>query len=283
MKEADVSATRTSPSFTPVAGACGAVLEGLDVSGPLGADEVAVLRAGLLEHQVLFVRGAHLDDEQHLALARCLGEPSVFPIVKLMGGDRVLSVIEDSPGSPPDADGWHTDVTWSPTPPSIALLCALEVPSVGGDTLWASTTRAYDALSPVMQRFCDPLEVYHHPGPRFIDAVARSFGPEVRERIEQFVDGATHPLVKVHPETGAKVLFLGGSFMQHIVGLHPAESTLLLGYLQGILDDPNLHVRWRWQPGDLAIWDERSTNHRALSDHFLDAPQHRRMRRCTVE
>jgi taurine dioxygenase len=259
------------------------MVDGLDVTRTLEDPEVAALRAGLLEHQVLFVRGAHLDDDQHLALARRLGEPLVFPIVKLMGGDRVLSIITDDADSPPDADGWHTDVTWSATPPSIALLCALDIPAVGGDTLWASTTRTYDALSPVMQRICDPLEVYHHPGQRFIDAVARSFGPEVRTTIEQLVDGATHPLVKVHPETGRKALFLGGSFMQHVVGMHPAESTLLLGYLQGILDDPNLHVRWHWQPGDLAIWDERSTNHRALSDHFLDAPQHRRMRRCTVE
>jgi taurine dioxygenase len=126
----------------------------------------------------------------------------------------------------------------------------------------------------------EPLHVRHTQGDDFWAAVGRRLPAEMIAELRSAFPGAEHPLVRVHPETGRKALFVAGGFMDAIVGMHPEESALLLGWLRTRVDDPNVQVRWSWRPGDVAIWDERCTNHRALSDHF---PQHRRMRRCTVD
>jgi taurine dioxygenase len=125
----------------------------------------------------------------------------------------------------------------------------------------------------------EPLQVLHTPGEEFWDAVGRSVPDRVAELRDAY-RGAVHPLVRAHPVTGRTVLNLAGYFMDSIVGMHPDESAWLLGWLNARVDDPNLQLRWKWQASDVAIWDERSTVHRALSDHY---PQHRKMRRCTVD
>ena len=127
---------------------------------------------------------------------------------------------------------------------------------------------------------CDDLIVEHWFGEQFAAAVGRMLGDELVARLRAGYPPVEHPLVVVHPVTGRRALFLGGSFMSRVIGLHPKESDLLLGYLHRLLDDPNRQVRWHWQADDLAIWDERCTNHRALSDHY---PMERTMRRCTVD
>ena len=137
-----------------------------------------------------------------------------------------------------------------------------------------------EALSPTMQRVCEGLTVTHWYGERFEAAVARSAPPEIIEALRREHPPVEHPLVRAHPVTGRKVLFLSGGFMHAVTGMHPDESDAFLRLLQGLLDDPNRQVRWHWTEGDLAIWDERCTNHRALSDHY---PSPREMRRCTVD
>lgn len=124
-----------------------------------------------------------------------------------------------------------------------------------------------------------PLQVRHSPGGDFWEKVERSSTLDVSELREAF-PGAVHPLVREHPVTGRTMLNVSGYWMESIVGMEPTESDWLLSWLKGRVEDPNLQVRWRWREGDVAIWDERSTNHRALSDHY---PQHRKMRRCTVD
>ncbi len=155
-----------------IAGALGAEIEDVDLSKPLDERQFEELNAALLEYQVVFLRGQHsLDDEGHLALARRFGELSVYPLVKVFGGTQALETIEDSEGSPPGADQWHTDVTWIERPPKVGILSAQIIPAYGGDTLWTSTTAAYDALSPVMQELCSRLSVRHGLDDFFWDKV----------------------------------------------------------------------------------------------------------------
>lgn len=259
-------------------GALGAVVSGLELE-TIDDAGFAALESALLEHQVVFLREQRLSEDGHRALATRFGTPAVFPIGRHLGATEYLSHIEDDADSPPDADGWHTDIPWIERPPQVAILCALDIPPYGGDTMWADLYGAYDQLSPAMQELCGRLRVHHRPPDAFWSAVGRGLPDRVDELRAAF-PGADHPLVRTHPRTGRKALFVAGDFMASIVGMHPEESAWLLDWLRRRVEDPNLQVRWSWRPGDVTIWDERCTNHRALSDHF---PQHRRMRRCTVD
>ncbi len=260
-------------------GALGAVVDGVSLES-IDDATFAQVRTALLEHQVLFFRDQDLGDDGQLALARRFGTPSVYPISKHFGGTQALHVIADSADSPPDADNWHTDITWIERPPAVATLAALEIPAYGGDTMWADLYGAFERISPPLRDALRGLRVRHTQGRDFWERYSRIAGTEHLQELQQAFPGATHPLVRTHPETGRDALFVAGSFMDSIVGLHPDESAWLLEWLRRRVEDPNLQVRWSWRRGDVAIWDERCTNHRALSDHY---PQDRRMRRCTVD
>lgn len=266
-------------NVVPLSRRIGALIEGVDLT-TLDDDTFAAIDTALLEHQVIFFRDAALTPETQAAFAERWGTLSVYPLSKLRGDATTMSVIEDTADSPPNADGWHTDVTWIPEPPRLAVLYADVIPPSGGDTMWSSLYAAYDQLSPTMASMCEHLTVRHERGALFDSIIARLQGQEFVDELQAAYPPSEHPLVRTHPVTGRKALFLAGSFMQQIVGMHRTESDALLGYLRGLVDDPNNQVRWTWRPGDVAVWDEVCTNHRALSDHY---PQHRRMRRCTVD
>ncbi len=268
-----------APIVTPVNAVIGAVVEGVDLAD-MSDEQFALIDQALLDHQVLFFHDQDLSDDQHLAFAARFGEPSVFPVSKVLGADTRLQYIEDTEASPPDADGWHTDVTWIAEPPQVAVLSARLIPDVGGDTLWASMTAAYEALSPTMQALCAGLTVRHHRGADFDAAVGRFLDDGQMAALDAAYQPVEHPLVRTHPRTGRPALFVSGLFMDQIVGLTRPESDALLAFLLHHAEDPNFQVRWRWRADDLAVWDERCTNHRALSDHF---PRHRIMRRVTVD
>lgn len=268
----------TTFTITPLTGRLGARVEGVRLAS-LRASEGAALRDALVTHKVLFFRDQHLDEESHLAVVRNWGEPMVFPVSVLLGGTNPMGKVIDTPESPPDADSWHTDITWWHEPPSIAVLCACTVPESGGDTLWLDLQALHDSLSPTMRALCAQLTALHAPGERFIAANRRIMGDEAAELIATQLTGSHHPLVRSHPVSGAPALFLS-SFVRSVDGMSERESAAFLEILQHALGDPNLHVRWRWRAGDVAIWDEASTNHRALADHY---PQFREMRRCTAQ
>jgi taurine dioxygenase len=274
------SATRARIEVTPSSAALGAVVAGVDLRAP-SDDDVAAVHDALLAHGVLYFRDQALTDDEHLALAARFGTPSQFPIAKLFGATTPsLSHITDSADNPPDADGWHTDITWIEEPPKMAFLQAIDVPARGGDTMWASLYAAYDALSPTMQQVCRRLRVEHAVHDRILDAFRARAGDELAEQARAAFPPVVHPLVRTHPETGRDALFVGGEFMRGIEGMRPEESEVFLRFLRAHIENPNFQVRWSWAPGDLAIWDERCTNHRALSDHY---PANRAMRRCTVD
>ncbi|CAM3062353.1 TauD/TfdA family dioxygenase [Prescottella defluvii] len=269
----------------PITNSIGAEVRGVDLR-TCDATEFDAVRDALHEHQVIFLRGARLDAEEHLAVAHRFGTPSVFPLARLAGATAPsMQVITDGPDSPPTAEMWHTDVTWISTPPRYALLSGELIPAAGGDTLWASMTAAYDALSPIMQEMLAGLEVEHTSDSMVESILERGGGrPEARAMADRLKDTypriVTHPLVRTHPENGRRILFIGGPSMDRIKGMRRDESDALLGFLRHHVTDERFQIRWRWTAGDLAIWDERSTMHRAAADHF---PQHRVVRRIEVD
>jgi taurine dioxygenase len=259
---------------TPITAAIGAVVEGVDVREPLTPHERDAIRGALLEHLVLFFRDQDITEEQQLAFASNFGPPVS---ASLFGDEGNLFVtLEDSADSPPQSDRWHTDVPFVEQPPDMAFLSMRVAPAVGGDTMWCSLYAAYDALSPALQERINGLELELDLGTS-AEAILRAYGKDYYDEVMARFRPVRQPLVRVHPETGRRALYLCGAFMRGIVGMHADESAMLLGLLRSKLHDPNLQVRWRWQQHDLAMWDERCTNHRGLSDHF---PQHRVVRRC---
>ena len=267
----------------PLGGALGAEILGVDIRDPSDA-EIKDSYSALLEHEVVIFRDTKLDDEGHLSFARRFGTPSVFPLAVLMGEPTpTLQVIRDDGASKPATDYWHTDVTWTAEPPRAAFLRATIVPDRGGDTMWGSMTAAYDALSPSVQAFFDGLRV-RHDNESFvrgmIDKLGEEAGRSVGEKLRESYPPVEHPLIRTHPETGRKAILFGGHFMRSIVGLTSSESDAILEFLRRHIDQPIFHARWRWGVGDLAIWDERSTVHRGLSDHY---PREREVRRCVID
>lgn len=266
--------------LVPVGGLLGAEVRGVDLRRMDDATFAGVHDA-LVAEQVIFFRDVHLTDEEQLALGARFGELAIFPFAKLRGAtEPTVGAIVDGPDSRPVADEWHTDVTWIATPPDVAVLRSVVAPARGGDTLWASMTAAYDALSPAMRALVDPLRV-RHDNTSFIEGMlVKHPGLDVPggipDQLRAQYPPVVHPLVRTHPVSGRKALFLGGRFMRGIVGMHQDESDALLGFLQQHAADERFQCRWRWTPGDVAIWDERSTNHRSAGDHF---PQVREIRR----
>ena len=276
----DSSAGAELITATPAGATLGAIVEGVDFDN-LAPATAQRLNELILEHGVLVFEGVHATEEQQEAFARCFGTPYIYPLTRFTNpeGD-IWTEFVDTPDSPPDADVWHTDLTWVPNQPKYGILSALDVPETGGDTMWADLYSAYDNLSPVMQEVCESLTVVHQIGSNVLDPVERQGGRQAADFLRDNFPGIKHPLVRTHPETGRKVLLLAGGFMKCIEGMNQDESDLLIGWLRGYINNPNFHFGWRWKQGDLAIWDERCTNHRGLSHHY---PQYRRMRRCTVE
>jgi taurine dioxygenase len=265
----------------PVTAALGAEIRGVDLRDP-DFDFEAVHRA-LLEHEVVFFRDVNLTEEEHLRLGRRFGTPSIFPVARLMGmTEPTMTVIEDGPDSPNGADAWHTDVTWTAEPPDYALLHMEVKPEVGGDTLWCSATKAYDLLSPAMQNFLADLTVTHD-NEGFIDRLIEKTGDPEHELIAGLraeYPPVVHPMVRTHPETGKRALLWSKTFIRRINELCDSENHAILAMLSEHVNDPRLHCRWQWGEGDLAIWDERSTLHRAAADHW---PQRRVIRRLEID
>jgi taurine dioxygenase len=265
-------------TVTPVGGALGARVDGVDLRRPLGASTVEQLGDLLTDHLVLFFSEQHLDDEQHLAFARQFGEPYVHPLSRAAGRlDAAVGHIVDSVETPPYQDKWHTDVSWDIEPPAFGTLRAIEMPSRGGDTVWSDVRLAYDALSPVMQQIIEPLEAWHDMGSA--TAFISKSGADLVARTKELFPGAPHPVVGTQARTGRRYLYVNGEFTSRIVGLAPDESAALLGVLVRNVVNPNYQVRYRWTVGDVALWDERCTQHFAVADYL---PERREMARVAL-
>jgi taurine dioxygenase len=256
----------------------GALIHADDLANA-GVGGPARLRRLLVEHHVVFIRGFGTDRQRFCELAHSLGDLMVHPLQSFTGREQAVTVIEDSPAHPAAGFPWHTDLTWMEEPPRFGVLQALEIPAIGGDTLWASLTAAYEALSPPLQALCSELSGVHTIDATLRRTIVDRYGHELADRFQAAHPPVQHPLVGTHADTGASFLFLNPMYLERIVELRPEESKVLLSLLQDVATDPNHSLRWRWREGDVAIWDEACTLHRALVDHN---PSVRRMRRCTV-
>jgi taurine dioxygenase len=279
-RKAGVVATSTGGlDVERLTGSIGAVFHGLDLSVPLVGRDVEHLRELVAEHQVVFARDQHLDEEQHRTLASQFGALSIHPVGQLTGTGRAISVIDDTADQPPAGFDWHTDLSWTVEPPDLGFLSAVVIPPCGGDTLWASGRAIYERLDPARQRLCRSLRVVHVPDDTLLNTVRRHHGEDIVRRLIAEHPPIEQPLVRLHAETGRPAMWLSPLYAAKVVGLDDADGRRVLRFLHRQIHDPEVQVRWRWAAGDLAIWDETSTCHRALTDH---APQRRTMRRCTT-
>jgi taurine dioxygenase len=269
--------TTTTPTLQRITATIGAEVAGIDLRTPLAPGEVELLRDAVAEHHVVAVRDQFLTPAQHEALAASFGPLLRSPLQRLTG-KPALSTIEDTADRPPAGFDWHTDVSWSADLPSLGFLSAVTIPPYGGDTLWASTAAIYDHLSPEDRMRCDTLSAIHAPDESLLASVERHHGPDVAGRLRREQRPREQPLVRVNRRTGRRSLFLSPLYAERIVGPAGADGKLLTR-LHRMLDDPHVQMRWRWRAGDVIIWDEAATCHRALTDHH---PHHRVVRRCVI-
>ncbi len=267
-------------TVSPLGASLGARIDDVDVRA-LDDDGIAALRAAVHDHLVVFLPGQELSDDDQLSFARRLGERlSVHPIAAVFDRtEATIEVIEDTAEKPPSAEGWHTDVTFSPNPPAFGVLRAEIIPPGGGDTMWSNQYVAYEQLSAPVRTLIDALDA-QHDARYFLDGFRAKMGNDLTEHARRVLPEAVHPMVITHPATGRRALYVNRGFTQTVCGLGAIEGRHLLDLLFEHSEQPRFTVRWQWTPGDLAIWDERATQHFAIGDHF---PAHRRMRRCTVE
>jgi len=259
-------------SVRPLTGVIGAEAEGVDLRD-LDDDTVAALRAALLDHLVLFFRTQPITPAEQLAFAERFA-PVMMPLIDVPATDVPgVTVLDQVNPKGQYTERWHADSTNLAEPPFGAVLRAVTVPSVGGDTCWASMVAAYETLSPTMQGFLEGLTAEHSTA--ILDE-ALSKVPNLVRR-DGGLPPSHHPVVRVHPETGRKVLFVNSNFTTRIDGLSEAESAAVLRLLVAHVRSPELQVRFRWTPGAVALWDNRATQHCAISDYTERRVMHRCM------
>lgn len=266
-------------TFHPVAGALGAEVMGIDLRQPIDDPSFERLEDGLQRYQVLFFREQRIGPEHHRALARRFGEPVPHPAYPSIEGYAEINILESTAENPTKIDTWHTDMTFLERPPLGSILRARIIPERGGDTMFASLFAAYEALSPRMQQYLDGLCAVHSFAQGFRHSLAEPGGWERLGDAVRANPPVRHPVVRTHPRSGRRALFVNRLFTTHIEGLHEAESDAVLAFLFDHLETPEHCCRFRWEEDSIAFWDNRATLHRPVNDFF---PAHRRMERITI-
>lgn len=284
--------TRTSAvEAHRVAGLIGAEITGVDLSRELTDAEVADIRSALLTHKVVFFRDQPITPEQQVAFGLRFGEvtpahPTLPPLdgspeILVIGGSDYFGLkADDDDGAWGGAieNNWHTDVTFVHNPPLGSILKAVDIPTYGGDTAWTNLVAAYDGLSQPIKELVDGLHAVHRN--EILVELGSPQGLALRSAFTSSSYWTEHPVVRVHPETGEKALFVNPNFTSHLVGLKNKESRALLDLLYGHIADPRYTVRFRWAPGSIAFWDNRATAHLAALDAVPGEP--RTLHRITI-
>ncbi|PIF13717.1 taurine dioxygenase [Candidatus Pantoea floridensis] len=268
-------------TFTALGPYIGAQVSDVDLSRPLSDAQFEQLYHGLLRHQVLFLRNQVITPEQQRALAIRFGDLHIHPVYPHAEGVEEIIVLDTHQDNPPDNDNWHTDVTFIETPPAIAILASKLLPESGGDTLWSSGIAAYEALSEPFKQLLSGLQAEHDFKKSFQEYKYRKTEEE-HQRWQQAVaknPPVQHPVIRTHPVSGRKALFVNEGFTTRLLGLSEKESEAILNFLFWHTAKPEFQVRWRWQENDVAIWDNRVTQHYANADYY---PARRVMHRATV-
>jgi alpha-ketoglutarate-dependent sulfate ester dioxygenase len=278
----DTIGTHVQIGVRRLAGNIGAEITGVDTGTGLGDDTVAQIRQALLEHKVVFFRGQSLDYARQVAFAERLGPLTLgHPTLVSPPGRPLLEELDSRKGG--RANYWHTDVTFVDRPPAFTVLHAVVIPPVGGDTIWANTVTGYGSLPAELRDLADRLRIVHTNDYDYAAVYGRGerVDAATEAALRQFVSTVyetEHPAVRVHPETGERSLVLGG-FARTVLGFSPQASRDLIRILQDYVTRPEHTVRWQWRADDLAIWDNRATQHYAIFDY---GTAHRRVERVTV-
>ena len=262
------------------AGALGAFIEEVSLAeAARDAGLFAEVRAALLEHQVLFIRDQQISAQDYQTFARRFGAVEPHPAYDVVPETPDVQILESTPERPSKIELWHTDMTFRPAPPAITLLHGQIIPPFGGDTLWASTTAAYDALSAPMRQMLDGLMAVHDFRHGFQESLAEPGGAERLAPAIAANPPVRHPVVVTHPESGRRGLYVNRLFTTRIEGLTRNESDAVLEFLYRHVVQDEFTVRLRWTAGTVAIWDNRSTQHKPVNDFW---GQHRKMHRVTI-
>ncbi len=277
---------------TPLSGTIGSVIHGIDLKRELDDETVAAIRAVWLERRVVFFPKQFLTPDEHVRFVSYFGEPTpAHPVVPGIDGHPEVFEIDytksrelykqygDLGGKRSGLD-WHTDVTFVERPPAASALNAIVVPPSGGDTLWTDQIAAFSALSPSLQEYLSTLTAVHDGKAAFGSRLKKRDGVGEWDGEEYTsLNPVEHPVVRTHPETGEKVLFVNSGFTSHIKELERDESSALLSFLYGHSVRPEFVVRYHWSSGDLGFWDNRSTQHAVAGDY---GEQHRVIQRVTI-
>ncbi|MCP3999350.1 MAG: taurine dioxygenase [Gammaproteobacteria bacterium] len=283
----EISAVRQDPDFntftpTPVAAALGANIQGLDISQPLSSEAAAEIQQALVHYHVLFFNGLNLTPAQHTAFAKIFGKVQMGGTVPRLDEQPEVKKQEYTQQASVGGDiNMHADDTFKDIPSKCSLLYGVDMPPAGGDTIWINTEAAYAALSKGMQQMLDELTAIHDLAARF---GLNSWGNpdhKMRQKIEEHYPPVMHPVIKVHPESGRKSIYVNEMVTTRINDIPEDESTLLLEFLFKHLTKPDFQVRLHWpKTGTLVVWDNRSTQHQVLADF---QPQYRLNHRVAIE
>ncbi|MDC3111549.1 taurine dioxygenase [Pelagibacteraceae bacterium] len=260
----------------------GAEISNIDLSQDLSEEKLDQIYQDLIDYKVIFFRNQQISPTNHIALAKSFGEIEpphpVYPHVKDF---PEIVLLENDANNPPDTDEWHTDVTFKSDPAFASILYSKIIPPSGGDTLWCSLSAIYEALPSDTKKYLETLRAVHDMGSfrnNFIDDDNEKSAQNVNEGFQKF-GNAIHPMVKVHPISKNKLLYINPGFTSQIVGMNMTDSNNLLTYLFNFMNKPEFQIRFKWSANTIAIWDNRCTMHYAIGDYM---PHHRQMNRITV-
>ena len=260
----------------------GAEISNIDLSQDLSEEKLDQIYQDLIDYKVIFFRNQEISPKNHIALAKSFGEIEpphpVYPHVKDF---PEIVLLENDANNPPDTDEWHTDVTFKSDPAFASILYSKIIPPSGGDTLWCSLSAIYEALPDDTKKYLETLRAVHDMGSfrnNFIEDDNEKSAQNVNEGFQKF-GNAIHPMVKVHPISKKKLLYINPGFTSQIVGMNMTDSNNLLTYLFNFMNKPEFQIRFKWSANTIAIWDNRCTMHYAIGDYM---PHHRQMNRITV-
>ncbi len=274
MREALERAPHKRITLRPLSPTIGAEIGGVDL-GDLDDQTFAEIQCAHLDYKVIFFRDQDITSEQHLAFARRFGELEDHPFLPAKEGyGKIIRFAKDENVKGVE-NNWHSDVTWREKPSLGSVLRALEVPGVGGDTLFSDMVAAYEGLADEVKAKIDGLRAVHD----FTHTFGLALDPKTLAEKQKEFPAVEHPVVRTHPQTGQKALYVNAIFTSHIVGMEREEGDRLLEHLYRQAAVPEYQCRFRWQKNSIAFWDNRSVQHYACSDYW---PQHRVMERVTI-
>ena len=268
----------SSFSLRPLTSTIGAEIDGLDIASPLSSEDRQEVLDALVAHHVLFFREQDITPEQQVAFAKQFGPISFPPFAPKYGTNPEYIVLDQENPKGEGADAWHSDNSFMSEPPMGSVLRAVLIPEVGGDTCFASTVAAYDALSPSIQRLVDGLKAIHDITKPLLKGIAAGHTTVNLEDVQAQWPPVAHPIVRTHPITGKKSLYVNRNSTTHIEGLSERENEMLLPFLMDHIRSPEFQCRFKWDTNSVAFWDNRSAQHFAVSDYH----SRRIMNRVTI-